>query len=143
MSTSMSVFMRPLIRAPLLLYPAPHNSYRGLFYKGDGDDHMDGASLSARLCPRSNRIALRVTSTKRDQTVSVDSVAALGVHTWNHVAFAFENNTQEGGISAKIFINGVTDISATFRDVDRVRNDDPLLIGRHPGNNGNDGPGPR
>lgn len=104
---------------------------------------MGGTSLSASLCPRSNRIALRVASTKRDHTISTDSVAALGVQTWNHVAFAFENNTQEGRISAKIFVNGVTDISVTFRDVDPVRNDDALFIGRDPGNNGNGGPGPR
>lgn len=59
------------------------------------------------------------------------------------MAFAFENNTQEGGISATIFVNGVTDMSATFRNVDPARNDGPLLIGRDPGNNGNDGPCPR
>lgn len=104
------------------------NSFRGLFYKGDGGDM--GRTPSAWLRPYSNRIALRVTSTT-DPDIGADSIAALDARVWHHLAFSFENDT-DNEFSATLFVNGLVDISVAFRNIDVVGNDGPLYIGRDP-----------
>lgn len=95
-----------------------------------------GRTPSAWLCPDSNRITLRVSSST-DPDVGSDTVASLQSRAWNHVAFSFQNNTKEA-FSATVFVNGEVDISVEFRDIDVVGNNGPLHIGRDPTN-----PGPR
>lgn len=110
-------------------------SFRSLFYKGDdGGATVAGRTPSAWLCPHSNRIALRVTSNTNNDNdndnslIGADSTVAISAGSWNHVAFSFDNNTK-GTFSATIFVNGVVDISAAFREADVVGNDGPLHIG--------------
>lgn len=93
-----------------------------------------GRTPSAWLCPHTNRITLRVT-TKAEPDIGADAMAALQARTWNHLAFSFDNSTEEG-FSATIFVNGVVDISIVFRGVHVVGNDGPLHIGRDPSNLG-------
>ncbi|CAM9903173.1 unnamed protein product [Hapterophycus canaliculatus] len=114
-----------------LLSDAP-DSFRGLFYKGDGGEM--GRTPSAWLRPYSNRIALRVT-TDSAPDVGVDSQASLVAGTWSHVAFSFDNIPSES-FSASIFINGTLDVSVAFNGTTAVGNDGPLHIGRDPRNFG-------
>lgn len=110
----------------------PVDSFRGLFYKGDGGE--TGRTPSAWLRPHSNRITLRVT-TESEPDVGADSKASLAAGTWSHLAFSFENNPSEG-FSATIYINGTLDISVAFNGTSVVGNDGPLHIGRDPSNFG-------
>ncbi|CAM9568879.1 unnamed protein product [Scytosiphon promiscuus] len=114
-----------------LLGDAP-DSFRGLFYKGDGDEM--GRTPSAWLRPHSNRITLRVT-TDSDPDVGIDSRASLAAGTWSHVAFSFDNNPRMS-FSASIYINGTLDVSMAFNGTNVVGNDGPLHIGRDPSNLG-------
>lgn len=93
-----------------------------------------GRTPSAWLIPGSNRITLRVT-TSEEPDIGIDSVTALAPFSWNHVAFSF-NSTTDSAFSATVFVNGVADISVTFRDMEVRGNDGPLYIGRDPGNIG-------
>eukprot|EP00903_Cladosiphon_okamuranus_P018769 g17268.t2 len=116
----------------IYLVDLPTGSFRGLFYKGDGGEM--GRTPSAWLCPDSNRIALRVTS-ETNPDIGANSIASLGVNTWNHVAFSFTNNTN-GSFSANIYINGTLDISVDFNEQHVLSNTGPLHIGRDPSNKG-------
>lgn len=93
-----------------------------------------GRTPSAWLCPHSNRIALRVTS-DTNPDIGTDSVAAIHAGKWNHLAFSFENSSDEL-FSATVFVNGVPDVSVAFRETSVVGNDGPLHIGRDPSNLG-------
>lgn len=93
-----------------------------------------GRTPSAWLLPGSNRITLRVT-TSEEPDIGVDSITALAPHSWNHVAFSFDNATEDA-FSATIFVNGIADVSVTFRDMKVRGNDGPLHIGRDPSNVG-------
>lgn len=93
-----------------------------------------GRTPSAWLCPDSNRITLRVSSSL-DPDIGTDTVASLQSRAWNHVAFSFRNNTEEV-FSATVFVNGEVDVSVEFRDIDVIGNNGPLHIGRDPTNLG-------
>lgn len=89
-----------------------------------------GRTPSAWLCPHSNRITLRVTS-NTEPDIGIDSVAALRAREWTHVAFSFDNVTDEA-FSATIFVNGIVDVSVTFQEMNVVGNNGPLHLGRDP-----------
>lgn len=107
-------------------------SFRGLFYKGDGNT----CTPSVWLHPNSNRLALRVTTSTKPH-IGMDSRTQLAAGKWTHVAFSFSNTTV-GEFFAAIYVNGLLDVSGTFRDVVNLGPDFPLYIGRDPST-----PGPR
>ncbi|CAK8986645.1 ERAD-associated E3 ubiquitin-protein ligase component HRD3A (AtSel1A) (Protein EMS-MUTAGENIZED BRI1 SUPPRESSOR 5) [Durusdinium trenchii] len=90
--------------------------FRALVYHGLGKGHESGfRTPSLWLHPRSNRVALRVT-TKHESDVGVDSEVEIPQNEWAHVALVVQNVTG-GRFFARVLVNGHTIASMDRTDV--------------------------
>ncbi len=97
----------------------PSNRWEALMHKGTNNDER---TFALWRIPNTNRIHFRIsTSTSINQ--GGDSVSALPVGEWTHVAYVKRGNQLE------LFLNGVRDAAATLSG-NIVYNDGPLRIGR-------------
>lgn len=102
--------------------------FRTLFYKGVGGQRTP----SAWLLPGSRYVALRA-STVREEDVGATSSVQLPVREWVHLAFVFDNSTEE--FTYKFFVNGKLDVALHYQHT-VLANDSSLHILKDPTHSG-------
>lgn len=106
------------------LWDGPTGDFRALMHKGHGDDNR---TPSVWLLPNDMRLALRVSSAVQ-ANLGAESVGALPLRTWTHVALVLSNSTA-AGLSWDLYLNGELDVHLQFGDA-VLANDGPLRLGR-------------
>ena len=106
--------------AVFLTHEPDHDGYRGIFWKGFGNNHR---TPSAWLVPKSNRVTYRVSTTSAREVWGT-SAAALPTRRWCHLAFSLDAD----GLM-RFYVDGLLD-SVVEIVGDPVANAGPLYVGK-------------
>ena len=106
--------------AIFLLHEADHEGYRGIFWKGFGNNHR---TPSAWLVPKSNRVTFRVSTTSAREVWGTSS-GSLPTRRWCHLAFSL-------GVDRimRFYVDGQLDSMVEVVG-DPMANDGPLYVGK-------------